>query len=328
MPSFKNIQKRSIKFILPCIAIGLVLAIILSWGGLNIVKFFIYSDYYTIKTDLCRNPGLSDGFVCQGIAAHEDSANGDRILVSGYMKDGGASRVYVTDIENNSYYVKLSLADGSAYTGHAGGVAIHGSTVYIADDHTLITYSLGEILSAKSDDTVSAKRVIPVNNAASFVYASSTYLYVGEFHDGKNYITENPYTTAEGENHAIVSLYTYEELESDKENPVPDRIYSIRDKVQGICFTPDGKVVMATSYGLADSIYYIYNRYDAFTIAFTEDDVPVYGFASKPKAIKGPAMAEGLDYYNGKVITLTESASDKYIFGKFFFADKIVSLDI
>ena len=37
-------------------------------------------------------------------------------------------------------------------------------------------------------------------------------------------------------------------------------------------------------------------------------------------------MAEGLDYLDGEVITLTESASNKYIFGKFFFANKIVSL--
>ena len=42
----------------------------------------------------------------------------------------------------------------------------------------------------------------------------------------------------------------------------------------------------------------------------------------------GPAMAEGLDFYKGKIITLTESASNKYIFGKFFFANDIVSLDL
>ena len=39
-------------------------------------------------------------------------------------------------------------------------------------------------------------------------------------------------------------------------------------------------------------------------------------------------MAEGIDVRDGKFITLTESASNKYVFGKFFFADKIVSLDI
>ena len=31
---------------------------------------------------------------------------------------------------------------------------------------------------------------------------------------------------------------------------------------------------------------------------------------------------------SGKIITLTESASNKYIFGKFFFANDIVSLDV
>jgi hypothetical protein len=40
-------------------------------------------------------------------------------------------------------------------------------------------------------------------------------------------------------------------------------------------------------------------------------------------------MAEDLDYYNGKYYTNFESASDKYIYGKFFnYANKIVSLNI
>ena len=38
-------------------------------------------------------------------------------------------------------------------------------------------------------------------------------------------------------------------------------------------------------------------------------------------------MAEGLDHYNGRILTLTESASDKYIYGKLFFATDIVELD-
>ena len=34
------------------------------------------------------------------------------------------------------------------------------------------------------------------------------------------------------------------------------------------------------------------------------------------------------DFYDGKIITLTESASQKYIFGKLFGATKIVGLKI
>ncbi len=37
-------------------------------------------------------------------------------------------------------------------------------------------------------------------------------------------------------------------------------------------------------------------------------------------------MSEDLDYKDGKVYTLTESASNKYIFGKLFNATKIVGL--
>ena len=39
-------------------------------------------------------------------------------------------------------------------------------------------------------------------------------------------------------------------------------------------------------------------------------------------------MAEGMDYFRGSLITLTESASDKYIFGKLFFANDLASLDL
>ena len=57
------------------------------------------------------------------------------------------------------------------------------------------------------------------------------------------------------------------------------------------------------------------------------DGAPVYMLGECVREIKGPAMGEDLDYYNGKVITLTESASNKYIFGKLFFANDIVALD-
>ena len=162
---------------------------------------------------------------------------------------------------------------------------------------------------------------VEVNNSASFCYADDKYVYVGEFHDGGKYVTEHPYETAEGTHYAIVSRYTHDDLTA------PDKIYSIRDKVQGICFTPDGKVVMSTSYGLKDSHYYVYNESDARDSGEVLDGAPVYYLEECQKDVKGPAMAEGLDYLDGKIITLTESASDKYIFGKFFFANKIVAIE-
>jgi len=297
---------------------SLLALIILVIGGLNIAKFAIYKEYYSIKTDICKNPGLSDGFICQGIAASEKNGV---ILVSGYMKDHSASRIYITTLDNESHYVTLKQGDKS-FTGHAGGIAATESTVYIASDERIYTLPLRDVLNAQNGASVDVGEGVAVNNSASFVYTDDNYLYVGEFHDGGKYnINGHEYDTAEGTHYAICSQYSLDDITA------PVKVYSIHDKVQGICFTPDGKVVMSTSYGLSSSGYYVYKLDGATDSGKTLDGVPVYQPDKLEKEIKGPAMAEGLDYYDGKVITLTESASNKYIFGKLFFAFKIVGLD-
>ncbi len=307
------------------VLIVIVGVFLLVFGGVNLLKFAIYDNYYKIKTDICDNPGLNDGFVCQGICAYEagttDTAD-DKILVSGYMMDDSASRIYITDLNSNAYYVTLKSPNGKDFTGHAGGIAVNGDTVYIASGSKIHTVALATVLSAQNGDTVTIENQIKVNNSASFIYANDSYLYVGEFHDGGAYVTDHPYDSTEGKNYAIVSRYSYTDLTK------PDKVYSIRNKVQGICFTADGQVVMSTSYGLTDSVYYVYDESEATNSGLTLDGAPVYFMGELKKQIKGPAMAEGLDEYNGKIITLTESASNKYIFGKFFFANKIVGLDI
>ena len=324
--------KKSIIIIISIIG-GILAFLLFTWGVLSLAKYPLYWDYYEMKTNLCENPGLKDGFVCQGICAYEE---GEKIFVSGYMNNGSASRIYVTDLDNNSYYVSIKKANGEDFTGHAGGIAVRGDTVYIASGRKVHLVSLNELLAAKNKDSISINDSLSVNNSASFIYADEDYIYVGEFHDGEKYVTEHPfYDPDNGLNYAIVSRYpaanvvAYDDENSDGEMTItPDRIYTIRDKVQGICFTPDGKIVMSTSYGLTDSVYYVYDESNATFSGQTMDGAPVYYLGKCQKEFTGPAMAEGLDYYDGKVITLTESASGKYIFGKFFFATKIVALDI
>ena len=327
-------MKKALKTIILTIIsiIGGTLAFILcAWGILSLAKYPIYWDYYEIKSDLCKNPGLNDGFVCQGICAYEQDG---KIFVSGYMKGREASRIYVTDKDDNSYYVSIKKANGEDFTGHAGGIATVGDVVYIANGGAIHLVSATDLLAAKNSGTVSIQATFEVNNAASFVYADEAYLYVGEFHDGKKYVTEHPYyNPAEGLNYAIVSRYPVGEFVArddeggDEQTVTPDRIYSIRNKVQGICFTPDGKVVVSTSCGLSNSVYYVYDEKDVTESGQKLDGVPVYYLGKCEREFTGPAMAEGLDYYDGKIITLTECASNKYIFGKLFFANKIVAFD-
>lgn len=309
---------KIIKKVLVSIIIGLISLVLIVIVGLNVVKFIMYSDYYGVEESLCKNPGLSDGFVCQGVAISEEK---EVVLVSGYMTDKTKnSRIYITDFNNKSYYVNLER-NGEIYTGHTGGIAVTKDNVYIACSSKIFTVSLTEILSKNNGETIEIGSGQAVNNSASFVYSDDNYIYVGEFHNGAKYITDHPYLTSEGMYYAIVTKYAITDLTK------PLKIYSIRNEVQGICFTPDGKVIVSTSYGLADSHYYIYNESEATKSSEVLDGAPVYYLDNYQYKLKAPAMSEDLDYYNGKVVTLTESASNKYIFGKLFFANKINTID-
>ena len=177
------------------IAIVEVIALlVLVVGGLNIAKFAIYNDYYATESALCKNPGLSDGFICQGIAAVDEE---DVILVSGYMQDKQASRIYVTTLESESYYVTLHC-DGKTYTGHAGGIAVSGDWAYIANGSKIYTFSLDDVLNAKNGDSVNIGQGVAVNNKASFLYTDDEYLYVGSFMDNSTKrVEEHIFKTAE-----------------------------------------------------------------------------------------------------------------------------------
>ena len=324
-------MKTVLKFIGKVIGIlvAAVLALVLLlWGGLNIAKFVMYSEYYSIESTIATNPGLNDDFVCQGICVSEENGV---ILVCGYMSDKTNSRIYVVDIETDkSYHVKLER-NGKVYTGHAGGMATTGNTVYISNGSKLYLLELSDILAANNGDILDIGSGVPVNTAASYVYCDEEYIYVGDFHhteDGydKEYILDDGKTKVNG----IVSRYTHSDIlgYNGESDPTPDKIYSVRAKVQGICFTPDGKVVLSTSYSIAHSYFYIYNEADATNTGETLGGVPVYVLEDCINEVKAPAMSEDMDYYNGMAITLYESASNKYMFGKFFFANDIIGLEI
>ena len=308
----------------------IVLIAALLFGGLSLGKFAIYNEYYNMESNVCVNPGLNDGFVCQGVCVSEENG---KVLVCGYMDDKSNSRVYVVDIETNEYYhVKLTRKGGELYSGHAGGIATSGDTVYIANASKLFVFSLTSLLSAKNGDFVDIGAGVPVNNAASYVYCDEDYIYVGEFHHTKDdYDKEHTLDDGKTIVNAIVSRYTHDAIQnhSGNEDAIPDRIYAVRDRVQGICFTPDGKIVLSTSYGRFNSSnIYVYDESDVKDSGNTLGGVAVFELGEHTNKILAPAMSEDMDYYNGKVITLTEVAANKYFYGKLFFADDIVALEI
>ena len=289
---------------------ALVILVITALIALNIAKFAIYSDYYKLKDDYCTNPGLNHGAVPQGIAVDEDR---DIVITTAYMNDKSASRIYITNSKNDVHIVEL-MQNGKAYKGHVGGVALSGNTVYLSDDNKIFPLSLEEL---KNEDFIEIGEGITVNNQAAFTFADDEYLYVGEFNYADKYICENEI----GNYKAICTKYSLNDLTT------PVAIYSIRDKVQGFCVTDKGDIVLSTSWAVADSLLYVY-RSENIKQEGTYNDVPLYILKNEDQVIKAPAMSEDLSFSNGKVYTMFESACNKYIFGKFFFAFKVVGLEI
>ena len=296
-----------VAFKLICALLLIVISFILT---LNIAKFFIYGEYYKLKDNYCINPGLNHGAVPQGIAVDEER---DIVLTSAYMKDKSPSRIYLTNSKNDVRFVEL-MKNGKAFTGHVGGISLSGDYAYISDGDKIYKIELEDI---KNEDFIEIGEGIQVNNQASFTYADDEYLYVGEFNYADHYVCENEI----GDYKAICTKYSLDDLTT------PLAIYSIRDKVQGFCITDKGDIVLSTSWSVADSFLYIY-RSENIKQSGEYNGVPLYVLGTEDDVIKAPAMSEDLSFSNGKVYTMFESACNKYIFGKFFFANKVVGLEI
>jgi hypothetical protein len=187
---------------------------------------------------------------------------------------------------------------------------------------SIMTVSYDSFGKVEFDSTKDFK----VGHVASFAYADDNYLYAGEFASSGDYEKSNYVETNDGTYFAICSVFSLDDMSLVK-------VYSIRNKVQGFCVTENGTIVLSTSQSFYSSEYYIYNQSDIRKaenniVKGEEIDVPLYILDTPSKIIKGTCMSEDLSYYNGKVYTLTESACNKYILGKFFFAYDIFSLDI
>lgn len=316
----KKKMKKWLKvtLIVVCSIVG---TLFVAWGGWNIIKFGVYSEYYGISQKVRTNPGLNDGYVTQGITYLPDS---DTFLTSGYMTSKGSpSRVYAVDKDNNVVHSEVYIDEDNACTAHFGGMTVMGNYAYLASNSKAYVVKLDDVLNGKKAVVVST---VDFKSAASFIYSDDDYVYVGEFNDGDTYKTEHYNVVTGGDKYsAIVCVYNRASVVIGV--PVLVREYAIRDQVQGFCVT-DKYAVISTSWGINDSHYYAYNLPATSDVDALDGLTPVYYLDSRylVKDVKGPAMAEDLDYKNGLVYNASEAASNKYIFGKFFFYDKIVSL--
>lgn len=293
-------------------------------GGGNIAKYAIYSEYYRISKEIAQIPGINSGTTPQGLAYSDTE---DVYLTTSYSSKGSYLYAFGESVDG---VLALALYENdNPFTGHVGGVATSGSNVYIADGGHIYVIDLDTQVLNNTAGQIDIGNGYEVNNNASFVFANEQFLYVGEFHDAKhNYVCEHPY----GENNAIVSQYNISFFATNYDgigSVVPLANISIRDQVQGFAVSDDGTIILSTSYGIASSRFFIY---EPSKLSFSGEvlySAPLLVLDTPTDVIQAPPMMEDLDFdADGNLIVFNESACNKYIFGKFFFADKIMALDI
>lgn len=303
-------------------------------AGFNIYIHATYADFYKVARQEFPIPGINKGFVPQDMAWLEDS---QQWLFSGYMGDHGPSPIYRTS-EDGADVCKFFITspDGSAYAGHGGGITANGQFAFLTTEGGFLVLSTQEVATAEEGSSVQAIAKVDIGIDPAFINIDDGALYTGVFYYATDYPTpqEQHLTAPDGtENHAVMYVF---DADADGEfgySNTPTKVFSIPDRVQGVCLNKDGQMVLSCSWGLQASALPAYNvtglesvgTYRAMGV-----DVPLYFLDNSNKAadFSAPPMSEGLVEKDGWVYYASESACNKYIFGKLYASGFVVALPL
>ena len=306
---------------------GLVIFIGLVLLGARLYFRIPVSSYYQASDKGFKIPGLADGLIPQGIAWDEDN---DSFLITGYQKDGNSTTIWKVDRKTGESqgYVKLLDDFGEDLVIHAGGLSVYSDYIYVAsaENDSIFVFNRGEVMNAgdgKAVQTLGRFHVSTEEGVAlrvDFTTVHDGKLVAGEFYRDPNYKTpdSHKFTTSSGDYLQAVAL-EYEFSDSPDSmyglEMRPVAAYALPDQVQGMAFA-DGKIYTSQSYALAFSTIGVYDASKLSEIGEFAD-VPLYAIdsASRITELKFPPMSEEIEFVDGKMYTMCESASSKYIFG-------------
>ncbi|MBP3431640.1 MAG: hypothetical protein J6K39_02170 [Clostridia bacterium] len=276
-----------------------------------------FSKFYSQSTKEFAIPGLSTGFTPQGLCEEDD-----KFYVSGYMSNGSASRIYVVDeaAHENDKHFTLTYK-GQDYVEHAGGIATDGQFMWIVGDKHVNKIEFSDVESVENGGKIEIVERVESANGADFVTIENGNLWIGEFHKDGKYDTDEPHhiQTSDGKTNKAVS-FCYD-LATVNANgftaATPIKALSTGSLVQGM-LVEGNKIVTSASYSLAKSILCtcenILTEDAAQEFDFNGTNIPLYVLEDKyiEKTILAPCMSEEIEFANGKVYVLFESACIKY----------------
>ena len=309
---------------------SIVFAVAILIALLNVAKHAVFFEFYSTAESAGEIPGLYDGFVMQGLDSYEGG-----LLVSGYMTDKSASRIYYGDGATGYKYTALKKTDGSAFKGHSGGIAHNGDYLYIGGSGGVYVFSLTDVTDGDGEATQLGFFETLLN--AAWCEVSGGHLIAGSFWYEPDYTTaewQHVTTPAGEENHSMIVAFALDPTCELGVNPEPVCAISTKMKVQGAAFTSDG-IILSTSLGLSAS-QLEFHTIDPSTrgsivvpMGDSSRTVDLYYLDSSTLAhtISAPPMAEEIVVLDGRILIMNESASSKYIFGRFLGMECLYSIE-
>ena len=218
-----------------------------------------YENFVSEAIPFCLTPGLNENYIPQGIAYSADNL----LYLSAYAKNGtDSSCIFVLNTEGDlcAEYI-LKNVDGSAFTGHVGGIAVTEDTLILRGaGENIIVWSLEGLPISGSHDLITSDSISLPLGAAYLSYEDGI-LWAGNFYY-KNSAEYNPERIID-ENYCTYILgYVLGENGIDCLREVngvmatPDYLLVNTSKylaVQGMVRLTNGEVVLSSSNGSANS---------------------------------------------------------------------------
>lgn len=288
-------------------------------------------DYFNHSEAAFTVPDIKNGFIPQGI---DYDAGSDQIIITGYMGGGSNSPIYAIGRTGGELKKKVLMLtpEGGNFSGHSGGLAVFGDSLYIAGsiDACIYSFPLADFADAGNNSKLPAAKKIELKTEQDYIRVSFTsrdesFLYAGEFHKSPIFYTHDSHKVEAGGKTQKAYLFGFT-LDEDR-NPIPSRVYSIPDSVQGAIFH-DGYLYLSQSNGLLPGKILTYDLSGAEpsgTKNVLGSDIPLYVLSEKAasKVTVIPPMSEEITVVDDQLYILYESASNRYRIGRLFGLDKV-----
>jgi len=301
-----------------------------------IFKYGIRLCYYPFYQDtkkVLELPEFASEFVPQGLTYCEET---DVYLISGYIYKSNESKIYVVKPDGDYRCVAVMKDEKNVLHSHSGGICENGEYVYLAGGNgKCYVFNKADLLN-ETETEICVAGEFKTGNTSSFCYADDEYLYVGEYYYRFKYVTrfDHHLTTPCGDaNNAVMTVFALDDEKKYGVQKIPCMGLSITGRIQGMCLTDDGQLVLSASSIFQGSQLYYYNFEQVLegkqgSLAVRGEDIPLYYVDSASLTGKKEILpkAEEIMFQDGRIYMLFESACSRFRYGTLLDGQYIYSM--